>query len=182
MPPKKVLKPLPGQCRINFHPREHGKEDIEEDVGEEPKRKEGAERQGGATVTVAEEPKPKVGVKRSTIEGWMATNKWLICEPEKPMFCSICLKAGEKNAFTSGMVHADEFPEMVKLGHLALSSPVHTAGCERGFSAQNLILTPLRNRLTGQNQDMLLRVKLHFKEIDPIKAYNKWEKEKQRRN
>ena len=32
----------------------------------------------------------------------MATNKWLICEPENPMFCSICLKAGEKNAFTSG--------------------------------------------------------------------------------
>ena len=64
MPPKKVLKLLPGQCRINFHPREHGKEDIEEDVGEEPKRIEGAERQGGATVTVAEEPKPKVGVKK----------------------------------------------------------------------------------------------------------------------
>ena len=62
------------------------------------------------------------------------------------------------------------------------SSPVHTAGCERGFSAQNLILTPLRNRLSGQNQDILLRVKLHFKDIDPFKAYTKWQQAKQRKN
>ena len=79
------------------------------------------------------------------------------------------------------MYHIDEFPEMVKLGHLALSSPVHTAGCEWFFSAQNLILTPLRNRLTGQNQDMLLRVKLHFKEIDPFEAYKKWKEAKNRK-
>ena len=55
---------------------------------------------------------------------------------------------------------------MVKLGHLSLSYPAHTAGCERGFSAQNHILTPLRNRLAAETQDMLLRVKLHTGQID----------------
>ena len=146
MPPKKVPKLLPGQRRINFC----GKG---EDNEEEPVRKEATEREGGDTVTVtvaeakvSEEPKTKP--KRSTIEGWLATYKWLICEPDKPMFCSVCLIGGEKNAFTS---------------------------------AQNLILTPLRNRLTGQNQDMLLRVKLHFKEIDPFEAYKKWKEAKNRK-
>ena len=56
-----------------------------------------------------------------------------------------------------GQFHSEEFPNMIKLGHLALTSPVHTAGCERGFSAQNLILTALRNRLTAENQDMLMK-------------------------
>ena len=59
-------------------------------------------------------------------------------------------------------------------GHLALSSKVHTAGCERVFSAQNLSLTPLRNRLTGETQDILLRIKLHFNKIDLLKAYEQW--------
>ena len=100
MPPKKVPKLLPGQRRINFC----GKG---EDNEEEPVRKEATEREGGDTVTVtvaeakvSEEPKTKP--KRSTIEGWLATYKWLICEPDKPMFCSVCLIGGEKNAFTSG--------------------------------------------------------------------------------
>ena len=43
--------------------------------------------------------------------------------------------------------HKDDFPELIKLAHLALTCPVHTAGCERGFSVQNLILTSSRNRL-----------------------------------
>ena len=77
-----------------------------EDNEEEPVRKEATERGGDTvTVTVAEakvSEEPKTKPKRSTIEGWLATYKWLICEPDKPMFCSVCLIGGEKNAFTSG--------------------------------------------------------------------------------
>ena len=73
-----------------------------------------------------------------------------------------------------GQFHSEEFPNMIKLGHLALTSPVHTAGCERGFSAQNLILTALRNRLTAENQDMLMRVKLHGRSIDLERALAAW--------
>ena len=76
MPPKKVPKLLPGQRRINFC----GKG---EDNEEEPVRKEATERGGDTvTVTVAEakvSEEPKTKPKRSIIEGWLATYKWLIC-------------------------------------------------------------------------------------------------------
>ena len=39
-----------------------------------------------------------------------------------------------------------EFPNLNILAKLALTSSVHTAGCERGFSVQNRILTTFRNR------------------------------------
>ncbi|XP_046583335.1 uncharacterized protein LOC124290610 [Haliotis rubra] len=38
----------------------------------------------------------------------------------------------------------EEFPNILKLAQLSLVCPVHTAGCEQGFSAQNSVLTPLR--------------------------------------
>ena len=76
--------------------------------------------------------------------------------------------------------HSEEFPNMIKLAHLALSSPAHTADCERGFSAQNLLLTSLRNRLSPENQDMLMRVRLH-PDADLFRALLEWEKAKPRK-
>ena len=37
--------------------------------------------------------------------------------------------------------HKDQFPNISLLAQLAMTSAVHTAGCERGFSVQNKILT-----------------------------------------
>ncbi|CAL8384633.1 unnamed protein product [Gadus morhua 'NCC'] len=37
--------------------------------------------------------------------------------------------------------HLPDFPNLTILAQLATTLAVHTAGCERGFSAQNLILT-----------------------------------------
>ena len=56
--------------------------------------------------------------------------------------------------------HAKDFPNRVTLAQLGLTLAVHTAGCERGFSVQNNILTPSRNRLTPVVQQKLIRVKL----------------------
>ena len=73
--------------------------------------------------------------------------------------------------------HAEAFPNLIKLAHLALTCPVHTAGCERGFSAQNLILTALRNRLTPEHQDMLMRFKIEgpsLGEMDFSSALCEW--------
>ena len=56
--------------------------------------------------------------------------------------------------------HAKDFPNLVTLAQLGLTLAVHTAGCERGFSVQNNILTPSRNRLTPVVQQKLIRVKL----------------------
>ena len=62
--------------------------------------------------------------------------------------------------------NSGQFPNMVKLGYLALSSPeyVHTVG-EQGFSGQDTILTSLRNKLTTESQDTLLRVKLRLRAL-----------------
>ena len=53
-----------------------------------------------------------------------------------------------------------EFPNVTILAKLALTSSVHTAGCERGFSVQNRILTTFRNRLTVDKQQKVMRVKI----------------------
>ena len=116
MPPKKVLKPLPGQCRISFKPKQDRKEDETErdrvdrqlnDTTESDAtiRKVVGELTGAQLVTIdrdtamedlqrgggdhekkenekeqrkgqdAEELKRKEAVKRTTIEGWLATIK-----------------------------------------------------------------------------------------------------------
>lgn len=56
--------------------------------------------------------------------------------------------------------HADKYPMMLQLARFAITLPVHTADVERSFSNQNLISTPLRNALTPEHQDMLMRVKM----------------------
>ena len=56
--------------------------------------------------------------------------------------------------------HRDAFPNLIKLAELALVLPVHTADVERGFSAQNNILTARRNRLLVETQNMILKQKL----------------------
>ena len=47
---------------------------------------------------------------------------------------------------------------MVALAAMALSHPIHTADCERSFSAQNRVASSLRNRLMTEHCDQLMRV------------------------
>ena len=56
--------------------------------------------------------------------------------------------------------HRDEFPNLAKLAALELCCLVQTADCEKDLSAQNRILTALRNRLNPLTQNKLLFVKL----------------------
>ena len=79
--------------------------------------------------------------------------------------------------------HKSQFPNLLLLASLALTSAVHTAGCERGFSVQNKILTKFRNRLTVNKQGKLMRVKLcPFKRNDFVeKALSVWKNIKDRR-
>ena len=56
--------------------------------------------------------------------------------------------------------HHVDFPNLTTLARLCLTLAVHTAGCERGFSVQNSILTSSRNRLTPGVQQKLMRSKL----------------------
>ena len=56
--------------------------------------------------------------------------------------------------------HGETLPNLYKLAALALTAPVHTADCERGFSVQNRIVTPMRNRILSKNFDKLMRILL----------------------
>lgn len=50
-----------------------------------------------------EEAKVKVTVKCATIVKWISKHKDLLtCEPNAPMYCSICISASENNTFTEG--------------------------------------------------------------------------------
>lgn len=52
----------------------------------------------------------------------------------------------------------EQFPTFTALANIALTIPVSSAACERGFSCQNRIKTGLRNRLSEQNLDSLMKV------------------------
>ena len=51
--------------------------------------------------------------------------------------------------------HKADYQNMLTLAALAMTCPIHTADCERGFSAQNSIKTPMRNRLSTERVDNL---------------------------
>ena len=53
-----------------------------------------------------------------------------------------------------------------------LKADRHTADVEKGFSAQNLICTSQRIRLTTGNQDMLLRVQMEAPR--EVKGQSEW--------
>lgn len=74
--------------------------------------------------------------------------------------------------------HADDFPNLCKLAAYAISCPVQTADCERSFSAQNRILTALRNRLTPKTQNKPMTVKLG--KVNPVEALAAWKAAKPR--
>ena len=79
--------------------------------------------------------------------------------------------------------HLEDFPNLTTLAQLATTLAVHTAGCERGFSAQNLILTPHMNRLTMLHQEQLLKVNLGPKRSEfPFReALKTWKQTKERK-
>ena len=80
--------------------------------------------------------------------------------------------------------HKDEYPNLVKLAHLALTCPIHTSGCERGFSIQNSILTSTRNRLTPELQNTLIRIKAagqDLSEFDFSAALKCWRNQRKRK-
>ena len=80
--------------------------------------------------------------------------------------------------------HKGEFPNLCILAKLALTCSVHTAGCERGFSIQNRILTTFRNRLGIEKQRNLMLIKIDGKDRSTFnfdEALQKWKKTKESR-
>ncbi|XP_048236880.1 zinc finger protein 862-like [Haliotis rufescens] len=79
--------------------------------------------------------------------------------------------------------HSADFPNMLKLASLVLTHPVHTSDCERAFSAQNLVTTPLRNRLSAEHCDRLMRVMIQGPQLTKFNfnsALIEWRGQKER--
>ena len=80
--------------------------------------------------------------------------------------------------------HHEELPNLVKLAMLALTSPVHTAECKRGFSVQNNIKSALRNRLSPERLDDLATVAILTPcsvAFSPEKVLGLWRDRRQRK-
>ena len=80
--------------------------------------------------------------------------------------------------------HKDEFPNLITRASLALTAPIHTADCERGFSPQNSLKTSVRNRLGSERVDDLMVVSAEGEDLDPFDfnaALQHWRKKKDRR-
>jgi len=73
--------------------------------------------------------------------------------------------------------YSDTFPNILKLANIYLTVAVSSASCERGFSIQNLLKTPLRNRMTTPTLDSCIRIVSHripVNEFDFRDAYTIW--------
>ena len=78
--------------------------------------------------------------------------------------------------------YKQQFPNLVHLAALAVTAPIHTSDCERGFSAQNQVKTALRNRISSERVDDLLIVKIKgedLKNFDFLAALQHWRTNKQ---
>ena len=52
------------------------------------------------------------------------------------------------------------YPQLSSAAEIFLCAPISTATVERDFSAMNRILTDLRNRLTTQHLEQLMRISI----------------------
>lgn len=80
--------------------------------------------------------------------------------------------------------HNSSFPNILKLAQLAMILPLHTADCERGFSAMSNIHDIKRNRLEPQRLQRLLMINIQGpdrEEFDFNAAVNTWSSKKERR-
>ena len=69
------------------------------------------------------------------------------------------------------------YPSLAKVASIALTIPVSTASCERGFSTMNRIKTTLRNRLTSDSMDELIRISSEGRSLEDFdfdKAVDMW--------
>ena len=80
--------------------------------------------------------------------------------------------------------HPGEFPNLSIIIGLALTVPTHTADCERAFSAQNLIKTSKRSKMSESLLDDLLVIQLEgpgVQEFEYEAVLKVWRKIKKRR-
>ncbi|XP_070545566.1 zinc finger protein 862-like [Ptychodera flava] len=80
--------------------------------------------------------------------------------------------------------HRDMFPNLIKIAAIALTLPVHSADCERGFSVQNNIKTYDRNRLGAERLNTLATIMVEgpdMEKFDFVSTLSFWKTQKSHR-
>lgn len=103
--------------------------------------------------------------------------KLLVCDSQYP--CDSFEKLWQLIA----QYHRPAFPNLIKLAKIALVFPIHTVDCERGFSAQNIIKTSLRSRLSSDHLQNIMFIKCgpSYKNFEFNKALVKFKAKKSRK-
>ena len=86
------------------------------------------------------------------------------------------LQGMAKKLFSSNEMQ-DQFPQMLKLLTIALTIPVSSVDCERGFSKQNLIKTKIRAKLKTENVSTLMKISVDTPEMETFdfhRAFVEW--------
>lgn len=66
----------------------------------------------------------------------------------------------------------EQYPNLLTLITLAITMPVSTADCERGFSKHNLIKTRIRARLKTENVGMLMKMSVDTPELSKMEQFD----------
>lgn len=84
---------------------------------------------------------------------------------------------GMAKKLLSSIEMQEQFPQMLKLLTIALTVPVSSIDCERGFSQQNLIKTKIRAKLKTENVFTLTKMSVDTTEMEKFdfhKAFVIW--------
>ena len=98
-------------------------------------------------------------------------------------------KSAPKTDFLNSLSNSDNmyatmFPNLAKLAGIYKVLPPHTADCERDFSNMKLIKTDIRNRMSENTLDCLMRISLEGPPLEKFpyeRAVKLWASKKNRR-
>ena len=107
---------------------------------------------GDSAVTTLSDHFKTTVTKTSLEKEWMGF-KHILCSK-----LSIAKNSNVMSTLSTDSTLSSLYPSLSKIASIALSIPVSTASCERGFSTMNRIKTDLRNRLTSETLDKLIRL------------------------
>ena len=101
-----------------------------------------------------------------------------LCNSKSKLVCSV------RDVCNLAINNNDAFPATAEAARRYLLVPVSTVECKRGFSQQNLVNTSLRNRMSINTLEHVLRLNIDgpdSKDYDFSRAFKVWARQKSRR-
>ena len=122
----------------------------------------------------------------ATLDAEEVKNEWIMFKQLISKNFRSCTIQVLLQRFTDNQTLSLQYPNITKLLTIALTLPVSTVDCERGFSRHNLIKTRLRSRLLTKIFSTLLKIAIdtpdiqHLNNFDFNRAFVLWCSQKDR--